>query len=126
MADLSDVLVIHYDDDITYRPGLLNHHEAGLVLSKGLQAKIIARSGQPVTYANGQTSKVEFHGRPDGGACIPDIRGDNEGGWVYVSNSEMRLKDTNNQPGKGGVGALTFDKQGNPIRYVVSNVDLLS
>jgi secreted PhoX family phosphatase len=41
-----------------------------------------------------------WHHRPDGGACFAT----DDGGWVYVSNSEM--------PGVGGVGAVRFDPEG--------------
>lgn len=109
--------MIPYDDDITYRPGILSHQEAGLLLSKGLRARVVARSGQKVTYNNGQQSREKFHGRPDGGDCVPDTRSNNEGGYIYVSNSEMRFQDTNGKAGQGGVGALTFNKQGKPTRY---------
>lgn len=111
------VAVIEYEDDITYKPGLLDHEEAGLLLSKGLHAKVIARSGRLVTYENGRKSDIPFHGRPDAGACIPDRRDNNPGGWIYVSNSEMRLQDTNGTAGLGGVGGIVFDRTGKVLRY---------
>jgi hypothetical protein len=103
----------------TYIPGLLNHMQHGLRLSNGLQARLIATSGQPVQYINGQTSSVPFHYRPDAGATFQDTRedSDNFGGWVYVSNSEMRLEDAPGGIGNGGVGAITFDKDGQIIKY---------
>jgi len=82
-----------------------------LDLSRGLRARIIATTGQRVTYHDGSQSARSFHGNPDFGATFVDTRGNNEGGWVYVSNSEM------NTTGAGGVGAITFDKDGNVIDY---------
>ena len=96
---------------VTYVPGDLSLSEVGLDLSRGLRARIIATTGQRVTYHDGTKSARSFHGNPDFGATFLDTRGNNEGGWVYVSNSEM------NTTGAGGVGAITFDKDGNIIDY---------
>ena len=98
-------------DIITYRPGDLTVRQAGLWLSSGLQAREIASSGSRVDYANGSRSETRFHGLPDGADTFPDPREGNEGGWIYVSNSEMPDR------GDGGVGAITFDKDGNIIDY---------
>ena len=95
----------------TFVPGNLTHVEVGLLLSEGLHARIIAESGKRVEYLYGIDSDVKFHGRPDFGATFPDTRIGNPGGWVYTSNSEME------QEGKGGVGAFTFDKDGNVLNY---------
>jgi hypothetical protein len=61
-------------------------------------------------------STVEFHPRPDGAAVfpVPDSLGENKGGWVYVSNSEIIDTPT---PHLGGVGAVYFDKDGKVIKY---------
>ena len=77
---------------------------------------MLAQAGYPVTYHNGENSTETFHLRPDGAAVfpVPDDLGENQGGWVYVSNSEVLETPT---PGLGGVGALTFDKDGNVIGY---------
>ena len=123
----------------TYVPGNLTTYMNGLLLSEGLSAKIIAHSGEKVELHNGggggtsstnvifddkgndknnnfQFSKDKFHGMPDAGATFPiDDGGDDtsdDGGWIYVSNSELE-----NQ--KGGVGAMTFDKDGNVVKYQV-------
>jgi uncharacterized protein len=64
-----------------------------------------------VVLIDGSLSERAFHGRPDGGATFPDPRTDNPGGWIYVSNSEMK------EMGAGGVGAITFDKDGNTVDY---------
>jgi hypothetical protein len=98
---------------VTYFPGLLTVEENGLLLSQGLKSRIIARSGSKVLYSNGNQSDVPFHFAPDFGAtfAVPDYAAENQGGWVYVSNSEVR------DEGKGGVGAITFDKDGSVIHY---------
>jgi hypothetical protein len=59
-----------WDDFITYQPGKLTHMEAGLNLSAGLTARVIALSGQPVVYRDGSNSTESFHRRPDAGACF--------------------------------------------------------
>jgi len=58
-------------------------------------------------------SQYRWHHDPDGGACYatPD------GGWIYVSNSEVKLAE-----GGGGVGAVRFDALGN----IVSAYPILS
>lgn len=78
------------------------------MLSSGLRAKIIATSGLKVQYHNGDESDEAFHGRPDFGGTFVDQREGNQGGWVYVSNSELD---------NGGVGGITFDQDGNVIDY---------
>ena len=93
-----------------YVPGKLNVYAEALWLSEGLNIRIIAKSGEPVVYGDGNTSSIPFHYDPDGAAVFADERPDtdNPGGWVYVSNSE----DT-----PGGVGGIYFDAQGNIIEY---------
>jgi uncharacterized protein len=78
----------------------------GLRVAEGFQARTVARSGQFVPGTS-----YPWHGAPDGGACFvhPD------GGWVYVSNSEI---DAN----EGGVSAIRFDASGNIVdAYVVAS-----
>lgn len=95
----------------TYRPGELTVMEAGLLLSTGLSAKLIASSGKVVEFTDGTASDIPFHGLPDGAATFEDTREWNQGGWIYVSNSEMKEK------GEGGVGAITFNKHGEVVEY---------
>lgn len=68
--------------------------ENGLMLPKGFTSRVIAYSGIPVlgtTYI--------WHTFPDGGATFRA----KDGGWIYVSNSEV--------PGnQGGAGAVRFAK----------------
>ena len=102
---------------ISYRPGDLSNTESGVLLSKGLTAKIIAETGKPVQYSSGSTSSQVFHGRPDAGDTFVDTRPFNKGGWVYVSNSEVRVRDPPGGRFRGGVGAFTFDKNGALLNY---------
>jgi Bacterial protein of unknown function (DUF839) len=94
-------------------PGLLTVEEAGLLLSHGLTARLLARGGEPVPYDKVIGSETEsedvFHTWPDAGAVFDDPSPSNPGGWIYVSNSE--------DESEGGVGALTFDRDGNVIKY---------
>lgn len=71
--------------------------ENGLKLPQGFKSRIVARSGEAPAGLPGYT----WHSAPDGGATFPT----EDGGWVYVSNSEMRSFS-------GGVGALRFDSRG--------------
>jgi hypothetical protein len=96
---------------VTYRPGLLNKKQHNILLSQGLEIKIIAEADKRVKYHNGNYSSTRFHFWPDMGDtfAVPTSSTDNPGGWVYVSNSEIE--------DDGGVGAFTFDKDGNIIDY---------
>lgn len=68
----------------------------GVRLPPGFTSRIVARTGQkPVA-----SSDYLWHPAPDGGACFAT----DDGGWIYVSNSEVPLI--------GGVGALRFDATG--------------
>jgi secreted PhoX family phosphatase len=69
----------------------------GVAVPPGFTARIVARSTQVVPGTS-----YRWHLAPDGGACFstPD------GGWVYVSNSEV-LSFMG-----GGVGALSFAPDG--------------
>lgn len=69
----------------------------GVMLPPGFASRIIARTGE-------KSSKSDYlwHAAPDGGTVFPA----NDGGWIYVSNSEVR------EAGRGGVGALRFSASG--------------
>ena len=69
--------------------------ENGLRLPAGFTSRVIAVSGQLVPG-----TLHLWHILPDGGATYPTA----DGGWVYVSNSEVPLI--------GGVGAVKFDREG--------------
>jgi uncharacterized protein len=70
----------------------------GLRLPEGFTSRIVAQAQQPV----GDTGFI-WHFFPDGGATYAT----DDGGWVYVSNSEVPLQ--------GGVGAIRFDADGNIV-----------
>lgn len=71
--------------------------ENGIRLPVGFRSRIVARSGsKPVA-----TADYVWHSAPDGGATFET----DDGGWIYVSNSEM-------EGGQGGTGALRFDSDG--------------
>jgi hypothetical protein len=99
------------EGSVTYQPGNLTTLKDDLLISEGLDSRLLATTGNMPMYADGTQSEVVFHGRPDAGACFPDERPENPGGWVYVSNAEVR------ENGMGGVGALTFDSSGNLLAY---------
>lgn len=72
----------------------------GLRLPPGFSSRVVAVAGQPPV----ESSSYVWHASPDGGATFPT----GDGGWVYVSNSELVDK-------RGGVGALRFDRDGNIV-----------
>jgi len=82
-----------------------------LLLSEGLEARIIAETGKRVKFDDGSSSNIKFHTRPDAGATFPDTRSWNDGGWIYTSNSEGKMAT------EGGVGAITFDRHGSVVKY---------
>ena len=67
----------------------------GIFIPESLSCRIIARSGEKVT------NNYTWHGSPDGASVFPS----SDGGWIYVSNSELG----NSQ---GGAGAIKFNKNG--------------
>lgn len=68
----------------------------GLRLPAGFRSRIIGRTGERVPGTN-----YEWHIFPDGGATFAT----DDGGWIYVSNSEMLLR-------MGGVSAVRFSSTG--------------
>jgi Bacterial protein of unknown function (DUF839) len=90
-----------------YIPGELTVFKEGLRLSTGLDVRKIAIKDQPVQYANGGKSSVNFHANPDGAAVF--LKNDNSGNYFYVSNSEVGIS--------GGVGSIEFDTNGNVLGY---------
>ncbi len=69
----------------------------GVRMPEGFSSRVVAESS--ISPLGG--CEYVWHAAPDGGACFED----DDGGWIYVSNSEL---DDNN----GGVGALRFDADG--------------
>ena len=73
---------------------LLPPDQNGVRLPAGFTSRIIAHSGQTLFG-------YHWHAAPDGGATFST----SDGGWIYVSNSELDNK-------AGGVGALRFNSHG--------------
>lgn len=71
-----------------------------------MKVKILARANRKVRLTNGKVSSRRFHSMPDGAAVFPL----KNGGYVYVSNSEMKH-------GYGGVYGLYFDERGRVVDY---------
>lgn len=71
----------------------------GISLPSGFSSRLLAVSGDVVPG-----SSTVWHDAPDGGGCFPVP----DGGWVYVSNSEVG-------DGGGGVGALRFSATGDVV-----------
>lgn len=69
----------------------------GLRLPDGFTSRVVGISGERLPGA----AEYRWHGAPDGGATFAG----GDGGWIYVSNSEIA-------GGNGGVGALRFDATG--------------
>lgn len=97
----------------TFNPGELTVRQNGLRLSTGLTSRLLAATGTRVSYDGGagSSSTDRFHALPDAGACFVDRNRANPGGWIYVSNAEVR------DLGQGGVGAMTFNAAGQVIDY---------
>ncbi len=68
----------------------------GLRIPEGFTARVIARTGESIG-----SSGYVWHREPDGGATFPT----DDGGWIYVSNSEVGGS-------AGGVGAVRFAPDG--------------
>lgn len=100
----------------TYVPGDFNDalrcDDGRLLLSKGLECRLVASAGNPVQFTDGsaQSSSENMHGDADGAAVLEDFSGTNDGGWYYVSNSEIGS-------GGGGVGSIRFNSAGEVIGY---------
>jgi hypothetical protein len=91
---------------------LLEPNADGLRLPAGFTSRVVAVSGEPPIAAN---PAYLWHAIPDGGGvlALPD------GGWIYVSNSEVRDSSTAGgglKPPRslqaGGAGALRFSADG--------------
>jgi len=65
------------------------HADGGkLLLSTGLRARVVAKSGEVVAYGDGTSSSDRpFHYLPGGGTCFGHRTDESANGWVYVSNS---------------------------------------
>lgn len=74
--------------------------ENGLLLPAGFTSRLLAVGGEMVPGTG-----YRWHPFPDGGACFAL----DDGGWVYVNNSEVWVE------GEGGAGALRFDAAGQVV-----------
>ena len=70
----------------------------GVLLPNGFRSRILAVTGEVVPG-----TAYPWHAAPDGGAVFPQ----DDGGWVYTSNSEV--------PAVGGAGALRFGPDGEVV-----------
>ena len=77
--------------------------ENGVRLPEGFTSRIVAQNGTPP--AAGKPYPWDIF--PDGGATYET----SDGGWIYVSNSEMIVAGDVS----GGVGALRFDASGEVV-----------
>ena len=71
-------------------------NDLGMRLPEGFSVRIVARTGEPVVDG----APYLWHLLPDGGSTYAT----EDGGWIYVSNSEIPLA--------GGVGAIRFNEDG--------------
>lgn len=84
--------------DGPYGPLSVTPDANGIRLPAGFTSRVVARSGQPVSAA----APYVWHFFPDGGATYPT----DDGGWVYVSNSEVPSTFG------GGASAIRFSSAG--------------
>lgn len=95
----------------------------GVQLPEGFSSRVIAVVNEPPLPGN---PEFLWHSDPDGGAVFRT----DDGGWIYVSNSEARDTTTGGAAGlpgtsreeaealgllRGGVSALRFDAEGNLV-----------
>ena len=76
---------------------LLKPDHNGLKLMKGFTSRVVATTMK-------KTLSYRWHPNPDGGATFPT----EDGGWIYVSNSESEM---------GGVGALRFNSKAEIVKF---------
>ena len=99
------------DNPYLFGSELIAVPELGIMVSSGLNVKLIAREGDPVQFANGDRSVDSWHTKCDAaGIVLLDPENPTESGYVYMSNSEV--KDYG-----GGVYGLYFDRYGNITNY---------
>ena len=96
---LGDLLPRAMAADSSYGPLSATADANGFFLPAGFSSRVVARGGEAV----GATGHV-WHGAADGGATFAT----GDGGWIYVSNSEV-------DSGGGGVGALRVDSAGDIV-----------
>jgi hypothetical protein len=93
--------------DYPFIPGDLSVYDeaAGLRLSTGLTARVLAKTGSPINLTSSEArsthSGIPFLEAPDGAATFPL----EDGGWIYMIDSDLQNK-------KGGSYAVIFDSYG--------------
>lgn len=96
---------------------LLAPNADGIELPEGFTSRVVAVANEPPLMSD---PTFTWHTDPDGGACFTT----DDGGWIYVSNSEFRDFTVAGVPREtaallgvfqGGVGALRFDADGTLI-----------
>jgi len=94
----------------TYVPGDLSVpcDNGKVMLSKGMGCKLLTTAGVKVALKGGGLSVDVMHQKADGAGVIPHPT---DGGWYYVSNSEVDASLG------GGVGSLRFDAAEDVIGY---------
>jgi hypothetical protein len=78
----------------------------GIKICTGMSVKVIAQANELIQLSGGRMSSIPYHSMSDGAAIFST----DDGGYVYVSNSEMKS-------GLGGVYGVYLDKYGNVINY---------
>ena len=97
------------DDTIEFGNLSKNVPKLGIKLCTGMSVKVIAKANELIQLSGGRMSNIPYHSMSDG-AAIFSTNNDDDGGYVYVSNSEMKS-------GLGGVYGLYLDKHANVIDY---------
>src|SRR5215207_962428 len=81
--------------------GALNGFDAnGIALPNGFTSRVVATANAVVPGTS-----YSWNGLPDGGSTFPVVNG----GWIYVSNSEVTTA------GSGGASMLRFDASGTVV-----------
>jgi secreted PhoX family phosphatase len=86
--------------DSPYGPLATEPDENGLLLPEGFTSRVLAVAGELV-----EGTDHAWHAFPDGAATFPT----DDGGWIYVCNSEVTSLVANDA---GGVSAVRFDAEG--------------
>jgi hypothetical protein len=97
------------DDAIEFGNLSKNVPKLGIKICTGMSVKVIAKANELIQLSSGgRMSNIPYHSMSDGAAIFSTNNDD--GGYVYVSNSEMKS-------GLGGVYGLYLDKHANVIDY---------
>ena len=65
------------------------YSDLGIEVSSGISVKLIAQTGYSVSYGDGTKSSYRYHSQMDGAGIVTLPNG----GYVYVSNSELKNSD---------------------------------